>query len=235
VRDVILKMSMSLDGFVSGPAGEIDWLFTNDEEAVHWSVQSIARAGVHVMGSRTFRDMAAYWPTSSGPFAGPMNEIPKVYFSRGGASETERAHIDASARTASSSLGTDAATESWDTARAATGDLREEIARLVNEPGGEIVAHGGAAFASSLVAEGLIDEYRLLTLLVALGQGLPLFAGVSSRIAFELVDVTRFPVERWPTSTGRSSARAGDPKQAVASEVIVSPTSEPEGQAAAIT
>jgi dihydrofolate reductase len=147
MREVILKMSMSLDGFVSGPAGEVDWMFGTDEEAIQWSVQSIARAGVHVMGSRTFRAMAAHWPTASGPFAGPMNEIPKIYFSRTGASET--------ARTAGSSRAPDAATESWDTARAATGDLREEIAQLVNEPGGEIVAHGGAAFASSLVAEGL--------------------------------------------------------------------------------
>jgi dihydrofolate reductase len=193
VREVILKMSMSLDGFVSGPAGEIDWMFGSDEEAIHWTVQNIARAGVHVMGSRTFRDMAAYWPTASGPFASPMNEIPKVYFSRSGASETTRALVDARADTASSSLAPDAATESWDTARAATGDLREEIARLVNEPGAEIVAHGGAAFASSLVAEGLVDEYRLLTHPVALGRGLPLFAGVSSRLALDLVDVTRFP------------------------------------------
>lgn len=193
MREVILKMSMSLDGFVSGPAGEIDWLFTNDEEAVHWSVQSIARAGVHVMGSRTFRDMAAHWPASSGPFAGPMNEIPKVYFSRSAASETTRAPVDVGALRARSLPAIDAATESWDMARVATGDLREEIARLVNEPGGEIVAHGGAAFASSLVAKGLVDEYRLLTHPVALGRGLPLFAGVSSRIALELVDVTRFP------------------------------------------
>lgn len=193
MREVILKMSLSLDGFVSGPAGEIDWMFGSDEEAIHWSVQNIARAGMHVMGSRTFRDMAAYWPTASGPFAGPMNEIPKVYFSRSGALETTRALVDAGVGTASSSLATDAATESWNTARAATGDLPEEIAWLVNEPGGDIVAHGGAAFARSLVAAGLVDEYRLLTHPIALGRGLPVFAGVTSPIALELVDVTRFP------------------------------------------
>ncbi len=193
MREVILKMSISLDGFVSGPGGEIDWVFGNDEEAIAWSVQSISRAGVHIMGSRTFRDMAAYWPTAPGPFAGPMNGPPKVYFSRSGASETTRALVDARADTPSSAPATDAATESWATARAATGDLRDEIARLVNEPGNEIVAHGGAAFAGSLVAEGLVDEYRLLTHPVALGRGLPLFAGLSSRIALEPVDLIRFP------------------------------------------
>jgi dihydrofolate reductase len=81
LREVILKMSMSIDGFVGGPNGEIDWLFpTMDEEATAWTVENLREAGVHVMGSRTFRDMAAYWPTSMEPFAAPMNEIPKVYF-----------------------------------------------------------------------------------------------------------------------------------------------------------
>ena len=193
MREVILKMSVSIDGFVSGSAGEADWIFGSDEEPIKWGVQSISGAGVHIMGSRTFRDMAAYWPTATGPFAAPMNEIPKVYFSRSGAAETTRALVDAQAATAGSPPATDAATESWDNARVATGDLREEIARLVNEPGGEIVAHGGAAFASSLVAEGLVNEYRLLTHPVALGRGLPIFAGASSRTPLELVDVIRFP------------------------------------------
>jgi len=111
--------------------------------------------------------MAAYWPISAGPFAGPMNEIPKVYFSRSGASETTRTPFDARAPAPSSIAGDRRGNQELDTARAATGDLREEITRLVirrrdRRPRGRGVRHqpsgGRAAFGTSLVAEGLIDE-----------------------------------------------------------------------------
>src|SRR5690349_24290606 len=89
MRELILKMSRSVDGFVGGPAGEIDWLFPSmDEEGAAWTVDSISRGGAHIMGSHTFRDMAAYWPASTEVFAAPMNEIPKVYFSRSGTADT---------------------------------------------------------------------------------------------------------------------------------------------------
>jgi dihydrofolate reductase len=194
VRKLILKMSMSIDGFVGGPNGEIDWLFpTMDEAATAWTVGIIQQAGVHIMGSRTFRDMAAYWPSSTEPFAAPMNEIPKAYFSRSGsAGSTTRALADASARTGSPPPAAVGAAESWNTARAVTGDLTEEIAGLKKEPGNDILAHGGAAFARSLVKLGLIDEYQLLTHPVALGQGLPLFADLPSRLDLKLVDATAF-------------------------------------------
>jgi dihydrofolate reductase len=49
-----------------------------------WTLDTLGQTGVHIMGSRTFRDMAAYWPSSTEPFAAPMNEIPKVVFSKRG-------------------------------------------------------------------------------------------------------------------------------------------------------
>jgi hypothetical protein len=58
MRKLILKMSMSIDGFVAGPNGEIDWLF------------------------RSRDDEGTAWPTSTAPFAPPMNDIPKVVFTR---------------------------------------------------------------------------------------------------------------------------------------------------------
>lgn len=194
MREVILKMSMSIDGFVGGPNGEIDWLFpTMDEEATAWTVESLREAGVHVMGSRTFRDMAAYWPTSTEPFAAPMNKIPKVYFSRSGsAGSTTRALADANARIGIPPSAAGVAAEGWSSARAATGELTAEIARLTKEPGNGILAHGGAGFARSLVKEGLVDEYRLLIHPVALGQGLPLFADLPSPLDLKLVEATAF-------------------------------------------
>jgi dihydrofolate reductase len=84
MRDLILKMHISIDGFVAGPDGGIKWVFNGDQEAAAWTVETVWNAGLHIMGSRTFHDMAAYWPTSTEIFAPPMNQIPKAVFSRQG-------------------------------------------------------------------------------------------------------------------------------------------------------
>jgi dihydrofolate reductase len=190
MRKLILKMSISVDGFVGGPNGEIDWIFKSlDDGAIKWIVDTLWQAGVHIMGSCTFHDMVAYWPTSSEPFAPPMNQIPKAVFSRGGIRAdvprgdlTTRALKDATLhhstvipQSASAIVPAGAA---WNEARIINGGLVEEIARLKQEPGKDILAHGGAGFAQSLAAHGLIDEYRLLTHPVALGRGKPLFANL---------------------------------------------------------
>jgi len=84
-KELILKMSMSVDGFVGGPNGEIDWIFrTSNEASRQWIVDLLGQASLHAMGHRSYHDMAAYWPTSTLPFARPMNEIPKAVFSRSG-------------------------------------------------------------------------------------------------------------------------------------------------------
>jgi dihydrofolate reductase len=89
MRELILKMSLSVDGFVAGPNGELEWIFeTMDREVTEWIVDTLWQAGVHIMGAATYRDMANYWPNrgvqtaQTQPFAAPMNEIPKVVFSR---------------------------------------------------------------------------------------------------------------------------------------------------------
>src|SRR5579862_4473776 len=163
MRKLILKMSMSLDGFVAGPNGEIDWLFeTKDEAAIAWTVARISEAGVHAMGSRTFHDMAAFWPTSREPFAPSMNAIPKVVFSRHGKAEAQTTRALADARAQAPAPADAGLAETWHTARWLVGDLAAEVAKLKAEAGGPIVAHGGASFVRSLVALDLVDEYQLL-------------------------------------------------------------------------
>ena len=82
MRSLILKMHVSIDGFVAGPHGEADWIFkTQDEGVSAWLVDTLQQADVHIMGAQTFRDMAAYWPYTPGPVADAMNEIPKAVFS----------------------------------------------------------------------------------------------------------------------------------------------------------
>ena len=85
-RKLVLKISVSLDGFVCGPNGEVDWVFTTigGADSADWILNTLRGAGTHIMGSRSYKDMAAFWPFSDLPIAAPMNEIPKVIFSRTG-------------------------------------------------------------------------------------------------------------------------------------------------------
>ncbi len=183
MRELILTMSMSLDGFVAGPRGEIDWMFGGDEAAKAWKVATVSDASLHAMGSRTFRDMAAFWPTAGGPFAPPMNRIPKAVFSRQGRAVLPASDPDA---------GADAV--GWAEAHVAAGDLAVEIAGLKAAADGKpIVAHGGAAFARSLVAADLVDRYALLVHPVVLGTGLPIFADIDRPRRLRLVETTPFP------------------------------------------
>lgn len=198
MRELILKMSMSIDGFVAGPNGEIDWIFsTSDARGAAWSLDAVSRAGVHIMGSRTFQDMAAYWPTSTESFAAPMNQVPKVVFARHGRPSLDRSGTRAleDARANAPLAQTAPAPDvlaSWHSARVASGELADEIARLKQESGKPIVAHGGAAFGQSLARSGLVDEYRLIVHPVALGRGLPLFSTLDARLALALVELQRF-------------------------------------------
>lgn len=202
MRKLVLKMSVSLDGFVGGPNGEIDWLLrTQDDDAIAWVETTLWQAGVHIMGSRTFHDMAAYWPNSTDKLAAPMNQIEKVVFSRKGIVEqttpelTSFAFRDASRikleqGMAATVVSTYAST--WTNVPVANGDLAEEISLLKKQNCGIILAHGGAGFARNLVRSGLIDEYRLLIHPVLLGKGLPLFSGLEEPVYLKLVQSTSF-------------------------------------------
>ena len=201
MRKLVLKMSVSLDGFVAGPNGEVDWIFrTMGGDSTEWIVDTLRQADVHAMGSRTYYDMAAFWPYSASPFAGPMNEIPKIVFARHGIKDgtldsTTRALADASKDRigqANAVTPTEAVMRSWTKPTVASGDLAEEVARLKEQSGNFILAHGGARLAQSLVATRLIDEYRLVVHPVALGRGLALFSGLRQPIDLRLVSTTAF-------------------------------------------
>lgn len=185
MRDLILTMTMSLDGFVCGPDGEADWIRDGDEQAMAWKVENLSGAGLHIMGSRTFRSMAAYWPGASGVFAPLMNQIPKAVFSSQGPAVLQAV--------AAPSGPVQPGAESWSEAYVAGGDLAWEIARLKSQDGKPIVAHGGASFARSLIAQGLVDEYRLVVHPLALGKGLPIFAGLAAPRRLARVGSITFP------------------------------------------
>lgn len=182
MRKLIMKMSVSIDGFVSGVHGENEWIFkTGDEESLAWSVEQSWEAGLIIMGRKSFELMAPYWPTAAGPFAAPMNEIPKAVFTEKGFAGVP------------SSAEQSPAAASWAEARVFDGDLAEGITKLKAEPGKPIVAIGGANFMQSLIATGLVDEFVLATHPVVLGTGLPIFNGLINPLYLKLVDVKAFP------------------------------------------
>lgn len=199
-RELILKMSISIDGFVAGPKGEIDWIFRGmSDEGREWTVDLLSQAGLHAMGHRTYHDMAAYWPTSDNPIAKPMNEIPKAIFSRSGTisppdlAKTTYALKDATKAEASGQAAVDPAVlDSWLHPTVGGKDLAADIQRLKAEGGKPILAHGGASFASSLISAGLVDRFCLVVHPVALGRGLSIFAGVNAPMHLELEDIKRF-------------------------------------------
>jgi dihydrofolate reductase len=180
MRKLIMKMSISLDGFVSDANGKNDWIFkTGDQESLAWSVAQAREAGLIIMGRKSFEMMAPYWPTATGPFAAPMNEIPKALFTQKGFKGVD--------------VGESPAAASWAEARIFDGDLAEGIQKLKAEPGKPIVALGGAGFMRSLIATGLIDEYLLAVHPVALGSGFPIFSDLTSPLYLKMVDVKTFP------------------------------------------
>jgi dihydrofolate reductase len=203
MRKLMMKMSVSVDGLVSGANGEIDWIFqTGDEASTAWTVGLCREAGLHIMGSKTFQDMASYWPTATGPFAAPMNEIPKALFTKKGFKGIDpgltTTAVD-NVRSYNAAIGiphnaeASAVALSWGDARVFDGDLAEGIRELKAELGKPILAHGGAGFMRSLIATGLIDEYHLIIHPIALGSGLPIFTDLTIPLYLKLVDVKAFP------------------------------------------
>ena len=124
MRKLVLSMGVSLDGLVARPGrhGAGGWgLPPEDAALTHRKLGWMDGIGLHLMGRTTYEEMAGFWPVSDGAYAAPMNEIPKVVFSR----TLERAE--------------------WAESRIARGDLAEEIAALKREPGKDMLAWGGAA------------------------------------------------------------------------------------------
>jgi len=171
MRKLILQTGVSIDGYVAALDGSHPWGVDDreDDGVKRWILESVSAAGAHLMGRVTYEEMASVWPTSTSDYARPMNEIPKVVFSK-----TLR-HAD------------------WPETSIARGDLGKEIDRLKREPGGDLIAYGGATFDQALSRLGLVDEYRLMIQPAALGAGLALFKGLPTPLQLELVEATTYP------------------------------------------
>jgi len=165
-------MGVSLDGFIAGPKGEIDWS-APDEELHRFHNQHARETGAELYGRRLYEEMR-FWETAEErtsdehmlEFARLWKETPKVVFSR----TLKRVEGNA---------------------RLVKGDPVEEITRLKEEPGKDL-AVGGAGLASTCIEAGLVDEFRLFVSPVVLGGGTPFFPPLEERIELSLVETRTF-------------------------------------------
>ena len=173
MRKLIYSMGVSLDGFIAGPGGEIDWS-TPDEELHRFHNEQTRELGAHFCGRGLYEEMK-YWetadqnPSSSEieiEFARIWQSLPKIVFSK--TLETVEGN-----------------------ARLARHGIAEEVAEAKEHPGKDL-AVGGAGLASSFTKLGLIDEYRLFVSPVVLGGGTPYFPALEERVELELVETQTF-------------------------------------------
>src|SRR3954467_13028125 len=167
---VILKMVMSLDGFVTSPDGTHEWMFEwFGDDSGEWNRRALEAAGVHAMGRRSYEIMGPPWAASEGPTATAMNDKPKACFSR----TLENAE--------------------WGPVEIFGRDLSTEIATLkARNDEGTILVHGGPNFAKSLTSLGLVDEYQLTTVPIAIGAGQSPFAELREHLKFDVMEEKRF-------------------------------------------
>jgi dihydrofolate reductase len=167
MRKLIYSMTMSLDGYIAGPGGAIDWSAPS-EELHRFHNQQSSEIGAELLGRRLYETML-FWETDdnvSGPvaveFAQIWRAIPKIVFST----------------TLTTVVGN---------ARLARGEVADEVARLKAQPGLDI-AIGGAGLGASAIRLGLVDEFRVFTRPVVLGEGTPFFPALEQRIQLEAVE-----------------------------------------------
>ena len=173
---VIHSMSVSLDGFIAGPAGEIDW-GAPDDELHRFHNDRVREQSAHLLGRRLYETML-YWEDDAerGPevtetaldFARLWQALPKVVFSR----------------TLTQVRGTHT--------RLAQGTPAEELQRLKAQGGEGDIGVGGAGLAAELITAGLVDDFHLFVAPIVLGAGTRYFPPLERRIPLELVEQREF-------------------------------------------
>lgn len=150
-------MQMTINGFVGGVKGENDWMTWNpDDEFIAFLSSLIDSSDILLLGRKTAEAIIPFWENTAEknpahPFAKKIADIQKVVFSR---------TLDKAP---------------WNNTTLAKGNLAEEIDGLKTQGGNDILVFGGADFVSSLINEGLIDEYHLIINPTAMGNGMTIF------------------------------------------------------------
>jgi dihydrofolate reductase len=171
MRKLVIFMHVTLDGFVAGPDGEMDWIRI-DEEIFDYARQRTNESDTALYGRVTYQLMESYWPTAGDqPGASKhdighsawYNKVAKVIVSRSMKGQTLK-------NTTIISEG-----------------LAGQILELKQRQGKDIVIFGSPGAAHSLMRENLIDEFWLLVNPVLLGQGIPLFKDIDGVVKLRLI------------------------------------------------
>jgi dihydrofolate reductase len=161
MRKVILQEFISVDGLVAGPNNSVDFIPASTQGDLTFGQEQLAlmdTVDTLLLGRVTYKQFASFWPNvTEGPekeFADKFNAVPKVVFSK----TLERAPWG-----------------QWNEGRIVRGSVVEEVAKLKQQSGKDMLLAGSISLAQSLIDEGMVDEYRLVLCPVVLGSGRPLF------------------------------------------------------------
>lgn len=176
MRRLKLQVQMTVDGFVAGPNGEMDFgVWDWDDALKEYVTDLLAPVDCIVLGRHLAEGFIPHWASVAADPSHPeysagrkFTDTPKVVFSR----------------TLETSV--------WENTVLATGDLADEINARKAQPGQDIIAYGGATFVASLVKHNLIDDYHLFVNPAAIGRGLSIFSALEGKQALTLVKAIPF-------------------------------------------
>jgi dihydrofolate reductase len=177
-RKIIAALQISVDGFIEGPNGEMDWAMMEDEETWKDIFEMLAHVDTFILGRKMYPGYEQTWlavladPGGILPFSGRLASKNDIAYAR---LADSRHHI-----VLSSTLDKVA----WKTTQIVR-DV-EDIRKMRQQPGRDMYAVGGATLVSSLMNLGLIDELRLLVNPLILGGGKALFKDVKGRHTLKL-------------------------------------------------
>lgn len=176
MRKLVYFMHASLDGFVSGTNGELNWVTINDEIFDFVSTMT-DRADTALYGRVTYEMMEAYWPTAADqPNASKHDKEHSVWYKN-------VSKVVLSKTMTGTGLKNTTIISS---------NLAENINKLKQQPGRDILIFGSPSASHSLLQAGLVDEFRIFVNPVLLGQGIPLFKHVSEITRLKLLESKTF-------------------------------------------
>jgi len=176
MRKLKLQVQITIDGYIAGLNGEMDWMVWNwDDELKQYVADLTEPVDCIILGRKLAEGFIPHWANVAANPDDPEFTAGKKY------ADTDKVVFT---KTLDKS--------DWDSTVLAKGDLVHEINNLKNQDGGDIIAYGGAKFVSSLIKAGLIDEYHLFINPTAIGKGLTIFGGLDSKLNLTVTNSKTF-------------------------------------------
>ncbi|WP_293902665.1 dihydrofolate reductase family protein [Sporocytophaga sp.] len=176
MRKIFSFMHISLDGFVAGPNGEMNWIKV-DQEIFDYVGKRISEGDTALYGRVTYEMMESYWPTAA---------------DKPNASKHDIEHSEWYKKVHKIVLSKTMKEEGLSNTRIISDNLSERINEIKQEPGNDILLFGSPTATHSLIQLNLIDGYWLFVNPIILGRGIPLFVDIKDRIKLNLLNTRQF-------------------------------------------